>query len=100
MASNSIGYWPILAKYNNMESSMLFDLLRKSFKGTIVITCLILLTGSVKPTQLEIAKMSGSLYVVTRNSPVAFFETVLGKQGLSMSLEKHSQTFLILTCNL
>ena len=88
MASNSIGYWPILAKYNNMESSMLFDLLRKSFKGTIVITCLILLTGSVKPTQLEIAKMSGSLYVVTRNSPVAFFEDRTGKTGFEYELAK------------
>lgn len=63
-------------------------LLRPIFKGTFVILCLALLTGSVRPTQLEMAKMTGSLYVVTRNSPTTFFEDRTGKTGFEYELAK------------
>jgi len=67
---------------------MSFVLLRPALRGTIVFLCLILLTGSVRPTQLEMAKMTGSLYVVTRNSPTTFFEDRTGKTGFEYELAK------------
>ena len=67
---------------------MLFVLLRPALRGTIVIACLLLLTGSVRPTQLEMVKMTGSLYVVTRNSPVTYFEDRTGKTGFEYELAK------------
>lgn len=67
---------------------MSLDLLRPAFKASIVIVCLLLLTGSVRPTQLEMAKITGSLYVVTRNSPSTFFEDRTGKTGYEYELAK------------
>lgn len=67
---------------------MLSVLLRPTLKGTVVAMCLILLSGSVRPTQLELAKMTGSLYVVTRNSPTTFFEDRTGKTGYEYELAK------------
>ncbi len=67
---------------------MLTVLLRLPFRGAIVFLCLLMLTGSVRPTQLELAKITGSIYVVTRNSPSTFFEDRTGKTGFEYELAK------------
>lgn len=51
-----------------------------------VILCMSLLTGSVRPSSLEVIKMEGKLTMVTRNSPITYYEDRSGLAGYEYEL--------------
>lgn len=59
---------------------------RPALRIAIVSLSLSLLTGSVRPTQLEVVKMEGKLTVITRNSPITFYEDRGGFAGYEYEL--------------
>lgn len=55
-------------------------------KSLIAVMCFLALTGSVRPTDLEKARMSGEIVMVTRNSPTTFYEDRDGVTGYEYEL--------------
>lgn len=65
---------------------MLTVAFRPLIKFVIVALSLSMLTGSVRPTSLEIVKMEGQLTIVTRNSPLTYYEDRSGFAGYEYEL--------------
>src|SRR5690606_29404397 len=61
---------------------------RLLLKGFVALLCLSTLTGSVRPTQLEIVRMQGEIVIVTRNSPTTFYEDRSGPTGYELELAR------------
>ncbi len=61
---------------------------RLLLKGFVALLCLSTLTGSVRPTQLEIVRMQGEIVMVTRNSPTTFYEDRSGPTGYELELAR------------
>src|SRR5690606_8452402 len=60
--------------------------LRLASKVLIALFCLSVLTGSVRPSQLEVVRMQGEITMVTRNSPTTFYEDRSGPTGYELEL--------------
>ncbi|MBM94846.1 MAG: membrane-bound lytic murein transglycosylase MltF [Oceanospirillaceae bacterium] len=73
-------------------------MLSKAFKILLgfatMAVCLTAVTGSVRPTELEEIRMSGSITVVTRNSPTTYFEDRSGIAGYEYELANDFADFL------
>ncbi len=59
-----------------------------------VALCLLTLSGSVRPSQLELVKMTGTLVVVTRNSPTTYYQDRDGPTGFEYELAKAFAEYL------
>ena len=57
-------------------------------KTLVAMLCLLALTGSIRPTQLETVQASGELVMVTRNSPTTYYQDRSGDVGYEYELAK------------
>lgn len=69
-------------------------MLRPVIKVLALALCLLTLSGSVRPSQLELVKMTGTLVVVTRNSPTTYYQDRDGPAGFEYELAKAFAEFL------
>lgn len=69
-------------------------MIRLTLRVFIVALCLSTLTGSLRPNQLEITKMTGHITMVTRNSPTTYYEDRNGPTGYEYELAKAFAEFL------
>lgn len=68
--------------------------LRLASKALIALFCLSVLTGSVRPSQLEVVRMQGEITMVTRNSPTTFYEDRSGPTGYELELAQAFADYL------
>lgn len=67
---------------------MSHNLIRRSVTFTLASLCLALLVACEQPTRLEQLRESGTLRVVTRNTPTTFYQGRHGDTGLEYELSK------------
>jgi len=63
-------------------------------KSLIAVMCFLALTGSVRPTDLEEARMRGHIVMVTRNSPTTYYEDRSGITGYEYELAQAFADYL------
>lgn len=68
--------------------------IRLASKALIALFCLSVLTGSVRPTQLETIRMNGEVVMITRNSPTTFYEDRSGATGYELELAQAFADYL------
>ena len=68
--------------------------LRFISKALLALFCLSVLTGSVRPSQLEVVRMQGEITMVTRNSPTTFYEDRSGPTGYELELAQAFADYL------
>ncbi|MDO6681804.1 membrane-bound lytic murein transglycosylase MltF [Oceanobacter sp. 5_MG-2023] len=59
-----------------------------------LLVCLTAITGSVRPTQLEQIRMHGEITMITRNSPVTYYEDRTGPSGYELELAQAFADYL------
>ncbi len=79
---------------------MLSKAVKIIFSLATAVVCLTVITGSVRPTELEEIRMSGSITVITRNSPTTYFEDRSGIAGYEYELAQDFADFLGVDLNI
>jgi len=73
---------------------MLFKTIKFLLGIATTVVCLTAITGSVRPTALEEIRVSGTVTIVTRNSPTTYFEDRGGIAGYEYELMNEFADFL------